>query len=48
MKSMGLSINNFQNRMNCYSYALQTYYAGELSQGEYYKLYLSTSNLSIV
>jgi endoglucanase E len=40
--------NNFQNRMNCYSYALQTYYAGELSQGEYYKLYLSTSNLSIV
>ena len=38
--------NNFQNRMNCYSYALQTYYAGELSQGEYYKLYPGEIGLS--
>lgn len=33
------TINNFQNRMNCYAYALQTYYKGYLNSGENYKLY---------
>ncbi len=32
------SIYNFQNRMNCYAYALQTYYRGTLASGTSYLL----------
>lgn len=32
------SIQNFQNRMNCYAYALQTYYNGELGNNNFYAL----------
>lgn len=44
--STGGRINNFQNRMNCYAYALQMYYSGDNASGKLSPGRLASNNLN--